>query len=214
VGLSLRRILKPIGRGALALTPIFAPGTAPAFSALSTAFAPSARPTMVNFMPSQFDSWSGIGSGIQNIAAPGKFPTVQPAGAISQIGMGGMTTAVAGAISKLARIAGVVLTPSNLARQGLRLWTSATAFARRHPGVSVVSFLASLGLSIQEAGEFLSWGQSRQRRRRRRGISWSDIRRTRRVIRVMRQMEANLAGLSRRRVGRPGRTGSTIIAQN
>jgi len=221
MGLNLKKILRPIGKIAGALLPVFAPAIAAPISALSTAFARPVQP--MGFQMAQFDPWGGaIGAGVSNlnlaaIAGP-RAPMragVQPAGAATVLIAGGLTAAVVSAISKLARIAGVALTQSNIGRQGRKLWISATAFARRHPGVSVITFLTSLGLSIQEAGEFLAWGQATRRRARRRGISWADIRRTRRVIRVMRAMEANLAGLARRRVGSRGRAaGGTIIAQN
>jgi hypothetical protein len=121
-------------------------------------------------------------------------PMPTAAGAVPMI-VRGMTIAVARAIGRLGMALGISVTMANLARVGSRLWRTVTVFARRHPGLSVVSFLVSLGLTIEEASECLMWGQLKQRRRRGRGISARDVRIARRTIRKIAAFQRDLGGM-------------------
>lgn len=139
---------------------------------------------------------------------------VPAAGAMPAVAMG-MTRAVVGAIVKLAGRLGVVVTATNIGRVGARLWRSVSGLARRYPGVSILTFLTGLGLTLDEAGEFLFWGQTKRRRRRGGGISGRDIRITRRTLRRLGAFRARL-GISARRAGSRrsrGRDGAIVVAQ-
>ncbi len=140
-------------------------------------------------------------------------PVAAPA-VIGAFGIRLMTQNIARAIIKLATILGIPVALPSLVRVGSRLWRTMMTFARRHPAISILSMLTALGLSIEEAGEFLVWGQSKARRRRGRGISARDIRTCRRTMRRMAAFQRDIfrAAPRRRRVGARG--DGTIIAQN
>lgn len=112
--------------------------------------------------------------------------------------VGGALRITARLASALARVAARLgfgaLTATTVVRFGGRLYRSLTAFARRHPGISILSMLASLGMTAQEAAEFIAWGTTR-RRRRRGGISGRDIRTTRRTLRRIRSVAAAVSGV-------------------
>ncbi len=140
-------------------------------------------------------------------------PTAAPA-VVGAFGIRLMTQNIARAILKLATILGIPVALPSLVRVGARLWRTMMTFARRHPAISILSMLTALGLTIEEAGEFLVWGQSKARRRRGRGISARDIRTCRRTMRRMAAFQRDMfrAAPRRRRLG--GRGDGTIIAQN
>lgn len=136
-------------------------------------------------------------------------------------GAGLIAAGVATAIGKLAQRLGMALSPTvaSFTRVGRRIWGSITAFTARHPGTSAVAMLVALGLSVEEASEFLIWGQ-RRRRRRRRGISAADLRTTKRTVRKVLNIVRDLRGLSgggglaiARARARGRRRDGTIIAQ-
>lgn len=109
----------------------------------------------------------------------------------------GLTRTLALTISKLAGRLGItVLGVAGLSRVGVRIWRSLTTFARRHPGISVLSMLTSLGLTLEEASEYIAWG-TMKRRRRRGGISTADMRIARRTIRRISSFQQDLGGLRR-----------------
>src|SRR6266478_305254 len=95
-----------------------------------------------------------------------------------------MSQIVAGAILKLKQAlgGGGFLTASGIASFGARTWSAITQWAARNPGLSVISTLVGLGLTVEEAAHFLAWGATHKRRRRRRGISYRDMRTTRRTM--------------------------------
>ncbi len=135
------------------------------------------------------------------------------AGALPAI-IGTMNRITAMAIARLAAALGITFSLATLPRVGMRLWTTIMTFARRHPGVSVIGLLTALGLAADEAAHFLSWGATRKRKRRGRGISARDIRTCRRTMRRMASFQRDMfrAAPKRRALGR-SRDG-TIIAQN
>lgn len=128
---------------------------------------------------------------------------VQPAEAavpaIAAAGAGGvlfgLTRTLALTISKLAARLGIsVLGLAGLGRVGSRIWRSLTVFARRHPNISLISMLTALGLTVEEASEYIAWGSTR-RRRRRGGISGRDMRVAKRTIRRISSFQHDLAHL-------------------
>jgi len=127
-------------------------------------------------------------------------PVVQGEGAVMPAVVGGaaimgLTRSLALSISKLAARLGIgVLSVAGLARVGSRIWRSLNVFARRHPSISLISMLAALGLTIEEASEFIAWGSTR-RRRRRGGISGRDMRVAKRTIRRISSFQHDLAHL-------------------
>lgn len=128
--------------------------------------------------------------------------------------VGGISRAVASAIIRLGAVLGIKVTLQNLPRVGMRLWRSVTALARRYPGISIITFLTGLGLLADEAAEFLFWGQSKKRRRRR-GISGRDIAITRRTLRRLDMFRARIGirrGVRRGRRIRGG-DGAIVVAQ-
>lgn len=134
------------------------------------------------------------------------------AGAVTPFAVVGMSRAVAMAITKLAVALGIPLTLAKLSSVGLRLWRTLNTFARRHPGISILTWLASLGLLADEAAEFMLWGQAKQRRRRGRGISARDIRTCRRTMRRMAAFQRDMfRGAPRRRALGRARDGVVAI---
>jgi hypothetical protein len=104
---------------------------------------------------------------------------------------------VAGAILKLKQAlgGGGFLTAGGIASFGSKTWTALTSWAARNPGLSVISTLVGLGLTVEEAAHFLAWGATRKRRRRHRGISYRDMRTTRRTMSRVISMGAQLRAL-------------------
>lgn len=126
-------------------------------------------------------------------------PVVQTEGVALPAAAGGaimgLTVTLARTIGRLAARLGIqVLSIAGLARVGSRIWRSLNVFARRHPSISLISMLAALGLTIEEASEFIAWGSTR-RRRRRGGISGRDMRTAKRTIRRISSFQHDLAHL-------------------
>jgi len=126
-------------------------------------------------------------------------PVVQTEGVALPAAAGGaimgLTVTLARTIGRLAARLGIqVLSIAGLARVGSRIWRSLNVFARRHPSISLISMLAALGLTIEEASEFIAWGSTR-RRRRRGGISGRDMRTAKRTIRRIASFQHDLAHL-------------------
>ena len=176
-------------------------------------------------------AFAGVGAGVPSIQGftgvpaflplPAGGPMVQTNGGVvvpAAAGMpalaAGLSRAVIGAIVKLAGTLGLAVTAQNIGRVGLRLWRSVTALARRYPGVSILTFLVGLGLTADEAGEFLFWGQAKRRRRRGGGISGRDIRITKRTLRRLSIFRARVGAPSARRHRRRSRgDGTVVVAQ-
>jgi len=122
------------------------------------------------------------GGGLMPVGAAGALG----AGAVVAGGLGlrAMSQIVAGAILKLKQSlgGGGFLTASGIASFGARTWSALTSWAARNPGLSVISTLVGLGLTVEEAAHFLAWGATRKRKRHRRGISYRDMRTTRRTM--------------------------------
>lgn len=108
-----------------------------------------------------------------------------------------MSQVVAGAILKLKQAmgGGGFLTAGGIASWGAKTWEALTSWAVRNPGLSVISTLVGLGLTVEEAAHFLAWGATRKRRKRRRGISYRDMRTTRRTMSRVLSMSAQLRAL-------------------
>lgn len=154
--------------------------------------------------------WVGGGQvipDIQQLTGVGSFleqPTngeVQQVALPAAVGLVGMSRALALALARVASRLGVAVTLATISRFGLRLYRSLSAFARRHPAISIAGILASLGMTAAEVAEFLTWGATK-RRRRRGGISGRDMRIARRTIRRISAFQADLGGM--RRGGRRG----------
>jgi len=222
MGFRISRFLRPVAKIAGLAAATFIPGAAPIVAGIAAATSglrlPKGSPglgtiqvagavpnlmqgsPMLNFAPSVFQGPMTMGS-FQQAAMPA-------------VVAGMMSGAVVGAIIKLARVAGVAITQSNVARVGRRLWASTQSFVRRNPGLSIASFLTSLGLASNEVAEFMVWGSTR-RRARRRGLTWADLRRTRRTLRILHSMQHSIGpAVGHRRRAPARRGGSTIIAQN
>jgi len=75
---------------------------------------------------------------------------------------------------------------------GRRIWDSLSSWAAKNPGVSLLSLLTGVGLSLDEAAHFLAWGATKKRRRRRRGISAANLRNARRTLRTIVKMYHSL----------------------
>lgn len=148
----------------------------------------------VGFLPSEPPVIQGEGAfGLPALRAPGVMAMTAPAEAGLPAVVAGLSTAVIRAISALGLVLGLRVTALNVTRVGMRAWRVVTGFARRHPGLSVITFLTSLGLAADEAVEFLAWGEARaRRRRRRRGLSAADMRITRRTMRRLIRFHSDL----------------------
>jgi len=148
--------------------------------------------------------WGGIGSMIPNI----NFPSSAGGGAmVTQTGaMGGAAMALgAGAVALGARIAPAVFNAivklsarlggasGSVLGYGRRVWGQLSAWAAKNPGVSMISMLVSLGLTVEEAAHFISWGVTSKRRKRGRGISARDVKTTRRTMRKLRSLNHLIA---------------------
>lgn len=120
----------------------------------------------------------------------------------------GISSIVAGAILKLKQAmgGGGFLTAGGIASFGSRTWQALTSWAARNPGLSVISTLVGLGLTVEEAAHFLAWGATRRRKKHRRGISWRDMRTTKRtmgrVISMSQQLRALCGAVPHRSYGR------------
>lgn len=217
MGLKLGKIFRSVFKRAPGVITAFATGGA-------SLLTPGGAMSIIK--PGGFTS-GGIGGGIpsiQQVTGVSPFfaqPVVQANGglavpavapAVGALGIRLMTQNIARAILKLATILGIPVALPSLVRVGTRLWRTMMTFARRHPAISILSMLTALGLTIEEAGEFLVWGQSRARRRRGRGISARDIRTCRRTMRRMAAFQRDMfrAAPRRRAVGR-GRDGVVAI---
>lgn len=133
------------------------------------------------------EALTGVPSFLPSMAAPAE-AGVPAAGVVL-----GLTRTLAVTIAKLAGRLGIsVMGIAGLSRIGSRIWRSLFTFARRHPNISVLSMLTALGLTIEEASEFIAWG-STKRRRRRGGISGRDMRIARRTIRRISSFQHDLA---------------------
>jgi hypothetical protein len=199
----------PLGIAAASIGGVLSPqGPAPA--------APVGAPTFLPMVPDV--PGFQLPSIQQLTGAPSFFadPVVQGEGAVMPAMAGGavimgLTRSLALTISKLAARLGIsVLGLAGLGRVGSRIWRSLTVFARRHPSISLISMLTALGLTIEEASEYIAWGSTR-RRRRRGGISGRDMRVAKRTIRRISSFQHDLAhlrahatgtGFRRRSVGR------------
>lgn len=118
-------------------------------------------------------------------------------GAFGMIGRGAVALSplLIGALSKLyARLGGSGASPLAFGRKA---WQHISSWAQKNPGVSIVSLLVSLGLTIEEAATFIGWGTQQKKRARGRGINGRDLRTTRRTIRKLTSMHRALGDLCR-----------------
>jgi hypothetical protein len=157
--------------------------------------------------------WGSIASTVGGISGAsqggGLIPTTGTAAAMGTVGGLAMRVPqiVAGAILKLKQAlgGGGFLTAGGIASFGSKTWTALTGWAARNPGLSVISTLVGLGLTVEEAAHFLAWGATRKRRRHRRGITWRDMRTTRRtmgrVISMSQQLRALCGAVPHRSYG-------------
>lgn len=113
-------------------------------------------------------------------------------GGVTQVALPavGMINAVlASAIAKLAQTFGITAagarTPLAYAS---RIWAALSGWAAKNPGLSMISLLTGVGLTAQEAAHFLAWGATKKKRRRRSGITASQLRTTRRTMRKIVKM--------------------------
>lgn len=156
---------------------------------MPSAAAPSSFVPQVMSVPS-IEALTGVPSFLPSMAtaAEAAVPVAAAGGVIL-----GLTRTLAVTIAKLAGRLGItVMGVAGLSRIGSRIWRSLFTFARRHPNISVLSMLTALGLTIEEASEFIAWG-STKRRRRRGGISGRDMRIARRTIRRISGFQHDLA---------------------
>jgi hypothetical protein len=132
-----------------------------------------------------------IGAMIPNIgggggSASGQVVTQAQWGPAVRAGMAAaryMAPQVFAAITKLSQKLGGA--SSSVAGYGRRVWQQLSTWAAKNPGVSLVATLTSIGLTVEEAAHFVSWGATHKRKRRTRGINGRDIRITRRTIRKL-----------------------------
>lgn len=110
---------------------------------------------------------------------------VRTAGVLPAMGraIAAMSPVVVGAIIKLSRTLGGA--GGSVVGYGTRVWTQLSSWAAKNPGVSLVSMLVSLGLTVEEAAHFIAWGTTRKKRRRARGVSGRDLKTTRRTMRKL-----------------------------
>lgn len=168
-------------------------------------------------LPSDFGLPTDIGNIVSTVGGisgasqgGGLVPTAQTASAMGAVGGLAMRVPqiVAGAILKLKQAlgGGGFLTAGGIASFGSKTWTALTSWAARNPGLSVISTLVGLGLTVEEAAHFLAWGATRKRRRHRRGISYRDMRTTRRtmsrVLSMGQQLRALCGAVPHRSYGR------------
>jgi hypothetical protein len=138
-----------------------------------------------------------IGGMVPTASTASASPVAAAMGAGAGLALRGMSQMVAGAILKLKQVigGGGFLTAGGLASFGAKTWQAVTSWAAKNPGLSVISFLVSLGLTVEEAAHFLAWGTTRKRRHRRRGISYRDMRTTKRTMSRVISMSHQLRAL-------------------
>lgn len=131
-------------------------------------------------------------SSLGNLIPGGGMMQTGAAQAMGAVGMAGglavrMSSIVAGAILKLKQTlgGGGFLTAGGIASFGRKTWSVLSSWAARNPSVSIISTLVGLGLTVEEAAHFISWGVTHKRKRRARGISGADLKRTGRTIRTL-----------------------------
>lgn len=150
----------------------------------------------------------GASQGGGMVPTGGAAAVVGAGAAVGGLALRGMSQIVAGAILKLKQTlgGGGFLTASGIGAFGARTWAALTGWATRNPGLSVISTLVGLGLTVEEAAHFLAWGAVHKRRRRHRGISYRDMRTTRRtmsrVISMSHQLRALCGAVPHRTFGR------------
>jgi hypothetical protein len=188
----------------------------PGYSAPPAVYYPTPAQAQLGFLPGEqglrfadpvgfapFEQFNGGGM----VAQPVGLPAV--AGAAGAVVA--MSARLASAVLRVAGRMGVSLVSfAGLSRFAGRLWRSITSFARRHPNISSIALLTSLGFAAEEAAEFLAWGTTR-RRRRRGGISGRDLRITRRTLRRLSSIRVGLGGgVFRSRRARRGSDGVVV----
>lgn len=137
----------------------------------------------LNLGTSLLSSGGGVGSLIRTAGS------AQAMGAVSAVGGIAlrMSSIVAGAILKLKQTlgGGGFLTAAGIASFGRKTWAALSSWSARNPSVSIISTLVGLGLTVEEAAHFISWGVTHRRKRRARGITGTDLRTTGRTIRKL-----------------------------
>lgn len=175
----------PVGAVGAALAP------RPKVTGAATFTAPGTTPGIMRWAGPSVGPMGDVEVGPGEVLSGG----VTPAGVPAVVA--GLSAGVIRAITSLGLVLGLRVTALNVTRVGMRAWRVVTGFARRHPGLSVITFLTSLGLAAEEAVEFLAWGEARaRRRRRRRGLSAADMRITRRTMRRLIRFHSDLRAIA------------------
>jgi len=201
------QIISPISKVAGPLLTLVNPALGIATTTIGGSFDPflpvSQPPAMPSYggtigvqSPPGWDPWRYPSQAlqVQGEGVPMPQDVALPAAAGAGVLMG-LTRTLAITISRLAARLGItVLSVAGLGRVGSRIWRSLAVFARRHPNISLISMLTALGLTIEEASEFIAWGSTRKRRRRG-GISGRDLRISKRTIRRISSFQHDLASL-------------------
>jgi hypothetical protein len=134
----------------------------------------------------------GTGSGANVVTPTGAMGGAAAAVGAGVVGLGArIAPQVFNAIVKLsARLGGAT---GSVIGYGRRVWGQLSGWAAKNPGVSMISLLVSLGLTVEEAAHFISWGATTKRRRRARGITGRDVKTTRRTMRKLRSLNHLIA---------------------
>jgi hypothetical protein len=128
--------------------------------------------------------WGPVGVGVPNVTQTGMLGGAVMAGA----GLAARMSAQAlSAIVKLSQKLGGA--SGSVVGYGRKTWAALSGWAARNPGVSLMSTLVSLGLTVEEAAHFIAWGATSKRKRRTRGISGRDLKTTRRTMRKFHSLQ-------------------------
>lgn len=207
MGLSLGNILSAVASGGLSaqadiggsVLGVANPRTNAVVGAVTSLFGPEAGGlagaigATLTDQPTIYDDSGNVISG--GSGSGGTMPVVL-GGAVRMI-----PTVLANAIGKIANVFGITAAGArNPMAYAARVWASLSAWAAKNPGLSLISLLTSLGLTVEEAAHFLAWGSTKKKKRHRRGISAANLRNARRTLRTIVKMYHQLPhqGSSRR----------------
>ena len=136
---------------------------------------------------------STVGGTAQSVMTPVQWQGPVVAGAVTGVRAAAryIGPILASALTKISQVlGGAARSPISYGRKAFQ---QLSTWAKNNPGVSLVSTLVGLGLTVEEAAHFLAWGATTRRKRRSRGISGRELRTTRRTIRKLQYFSSLLS---------------------
>lgn len=161
--------------------------------------------------PPAISPGSGIFSGVQTFGSqlagpvfqqPQMFPVQQQQLPVVQVSTQQLTQSIFNLIMRLAMRLGIVIkNPNSVVQRGRSIIARLLRFARVNPGMTILSMLTTLGLTINEANELITWYTTHGKRRRRIKVTNvkalnRSVRRLEGFRRLSRRVESALANRS------------------